>query len=389
MTAPATPHTATTVLNAKPGLAHKLGCAPAWRIYVLPVLAFNTLIALGLTLAGSHTLGLNMLYSQAIGCSISALIGLGVRVLINDWRTQARRLVLIVPVAVLLGTLMGSGLADTLSNQRSLSLWATLPRQFWGTLVLSLVASAVMTYFFVSRAQLAAEREAAKAAQQQAAEARLKLLESQLEPHMLFNTLANLRVLIALDPQQAQAMLDHLIAYLRSTLSASRASEHTVAQEFERLHDYLSLMAVRMGPRLRFSFDLPPNLASCAVPALLLQPLVENAIRHGLEPQVQGGHVQVRAQRLGQHLRLTVVDDGVGPGLHWDALAHLGDGGATHAASLDDSGGFGLQQVRQRLHALYGDQAALEIVAASPTGTRASVQFPLKQWIKSPPPPQP
>ncbi len=376
MTASTPPHTETAIPSVRPGISRRPWFAPAWRGYVLPVLVFNTLIALGLTLLGSHTLGLNMLYSQAIGCSISALIGFAVRVLISNWRTQARRLVLIVPVAVLLGTLAGSGLADALSNQRSLSLWATLPRQFWGTLVLSLVAGAVMTYFFVSRAQLAAEREAAKAAQRQAAEARLKLLESQLEPHMLFNTLANLRVLIGLDPTQAQAMLDHLIDYLRSTLSASRASEHTVAQEFERLRDYLSLMAVRMGPRLRFSFDLPPDLVSCSMPALLLQPLVENAIRHGLEPQMQGGHVQVRAQRLGQQLRLTVVDDGVGLGQNLDAVARSADTSAADSGSL---GGFGLAQVRQRLRTLYGAQAALEIAAASPIGTRASVQFPLNQ----------
>lgn len=90
-----------------------------------------------------------------------------------------------------------------------------------------------------------------------AAEARLKLLETQLEPHMMFNTLANLRVLVATDPPRAQEMLDHFIAYLRATLGASRAALHPLADEFARLQDYLALMAVRMGPRLDYTLELP------------------------------------------------------------------------------------------------------------------------------------
>src|SRR5690606_22156517 len=125
-------------------------------------------------------------------------------------------------------------------------------------------------------------------AQRQASEARLRLLESQLEPHMLFNTLANLRALIGSDPPRAVEMLDRLNAFLRATLAASRsaagAQRHTLRDEFARLDDYLALMAVRMGPRLRVVLSLPEPLADCPVPALLLQPLVENAIRHGLEP---------------------------------------------------------------------------------------------------------
>src|SRR5690606_21211369 len=141
-------------------------------------------------------------------------------------------------------------------------------------------------------------------------EARLKLLEAQLEPHMLFNTLANLRALIAVDPQRAQEMLDHMIAYLRATLDASRATSHPLAAEFERLRDYLALMAIRMGPRLAFQLELPPALAAQPVPTLLLQPLVENSIRHGLEPQVQGGRIKVTARQEGEALVLEVLDTG-------------------------------------------------------------------------------
>src|SRR4029078_471767 len=133
-----------------------------------------------------------------------------------------------------------------------------------------------------------------------------KLLETQLEPHMLFNTLANLRALIGADPRQAQVMLDHMIAYLRATLNASRSTTHSLQAEFDRLRDYLELMAIRMGPRLEYSLQLPPELEHTRVPALLLRPLVENSILHGLEPKVEGGRIAVSARREGNQLVLEV-----------------------------------------------------------------------------------
>ena len=110
---------------------------------------------------------------------------------------------------------------------------------------------------------------------------------------MLFNTLAHLRVLIKLRPDD-QAMLDELIAYLRATLQSSRSTSHSLAEEFARLRDYLGLMKRRMGERLRVELDLPEDLAALPVPPLLLQPLVENAIKHGLEPHVEGGLLRVQ-----------------------------------------------------------------------------------------------
>ncbi len=194
---------------------------------------------------------------------------------------------------------------------------------------------------------------------------------------MLFNSLANLRVLIALDPTRAQAMLDHLIAYLRATLTASRATQHPLADEFDRLRDYLELMAVRMGPRLQYTLDLPEALRQVPVPPLLLQPLVENAIRHGLEPQVAGGHISVRASvqpmapgtpqaTARQYLALEVTDTGVG----LDHASHTPDTTATNTH-------FGLAQVRERLATLHGSAGTLDLIAASAGGTSASVRFPL------------
>ena len=176
---------------------------------------------------------------------------------------------------------------------------------------------------------------------------------------MLFNTLANLRVLIGVDPQRAQDMLDRMVAYLRATLAASRASNHPLEREFDRLRDYLELMSVRMGPRMRYTLDLPADLANLNVPALLLQPLVENSIKHGLEPKLEGGSITVRAQRAGSTLTLLVSDTGVG----FDAQTALTDG-------------FGLVQVRERLAAAYGEKGSVERNSTPGQGTTVLLHLP-------------
>ena len=349
-----------------------------WR-WLLTSASLNTLIGLALTLAdtghsdGLQTLGLNLLYSQCIGLAIWGLIDLGRLALTPDEPRQWRRLFGIVPVGVVLGYLGGTLAGDTLLGKPGQGMAVLQSGQGLGLLLMSLAVGAVCTHYFMSQARLASVREEAarasaqaEAAQRQAAESQLKLLQTQLEPHMLFNTLANLRALVSLDPARAQTMLDHLIAYLRATLGASRATLHPLQDEFDRLADYLALMAVRMGPRLAFTLDLPDALRAAAVPPLLLQPLVENSIRHGLEPKVAGGSINVQAQMQGNRLSLTVTDTGLG----WDT--------AKPPAATTLTSGFGLTQVRERLHTCYGAEGAIEIVAIPSGGTRVSVSFPLK-----------
>ena len=180
---------------------------------------------------------------------------------------------------------------------------------------------------------------------------------------MLFNTLANLRVLVQHDTPRALEMLDHLNAYLRATLSASRSTQHPLRAEFDRLRDYLALMAIRMGQRLAYTLDLPEDLADHPVPTLLLQPLVENSITNGLEPQVAGGHISVQARRVGGRLVLRVSDNGAG--LQTPTTPH--------------SSGFGLAQVRERLATAYGADGALEMIATPEGGTAACITFPLQK----------
>lgn len=330
--------------------------------HALGALGLNSLIALALSIFDAHSLFPNMVYSQCIGLSIWALIEGSLQWLVTDWSQQWRRLVVLVPLAVVSGYLIGTLTADTLLHTDSLVYLAEEPRKFWGLLVMSLGVGIAMTYFFLSRAQLAAERQRTEVAQRLAAQSRLKLLEAQLEPHMLFNTLANLHMLIGADPGRAQTMLDHLIAYLRATLSASRSADHTLEQEFARLRDYLELMAVRMGARLQFRLDLPAPLRTLAVPPLLLQALVENSIVHGLEPKVEGGSIVISARLDGELLCLEVADTGLG--IDADATPQEGKG-------------FGLSQVRERLSTLYGALGTMNFVAAQAGGTVATITFPV------------
>jgi hypothetical protein len=274
------------------------------------------------------------------------------------WPTMAA----IVFAGALAGYSVGNAIANRITGLNSPGLLDSDIRQAVGILLLSLIPGALGTYFFYSRGMLAKTEAMAQTAQRQAAENQLRLLESQLEPHMLFNTLANLRVLIGVDPPRAQRMLDQLIAFLRATLSASRASMHPLSAEFGRLSDYAALMQIRMGERLKARFELPAELAALQVPPLLLQPLVENAIQHGLEPHVDGGCLLVSAAREGDMLVLGVRDTGVG---------------------LDPARGtdtrFGLQQVRDRLATLYGPAASLVLEPATDAqgGTVARVRIPM------------
>ncbi|TXT34261.1 MAG: histidine kinase [Comamonadaceae bacterium] len=334
----------------------------------LQAAAFNTAIALGITAFGVHDFISNLVYSQSIGLSIWLLVDMGQYKLIPDYPTQWRRLFWLVPLCVVAGYLAGTGLAGKLMSHSGFDDWVNHPRKAFGFLLVSLAAGGVITYFFFSRLQLASAREAmaqtqaqAEAAQRQATEFQLKLLQSQLEPHMLFNTLANLRALIHHNPAQAQHMLDHLVAYLRATLSSSRTTLHPLQTEFDRLRDYLELMAVRMGPRLSYVFDLPSELASVPVPALLLQPLVENAIQHGLEPKIEGGNITVQARLEGPTLILEVHDTGVG------------------LPAGECPAGFGLTQVRERLATLYGAQATIEFIACHAFTTGVRVTFPYQK----------
>jgi sensor histidine kinase YesM len=192
--------------------------------------------------------------------------------------------------------------------------------------------------------------------EKQLAEAQLRLLQAQIEPHFLFNTLANVVSLIEPAPAKAQLMLENFIHYLRGSLAASRTINGTFSQEKKLLTKYLELLKIRMGERLHYSIDIDERILDEPLAPMLLQPLVENAIKHGLEPKVEGGSIQLVARKLNKGIEITVEDNGLG-------FQPKGDSG------------IGLENLRQRLEVLYDGKASLNITDRKP-GTAVTIQIP-------------
>ena len=224
-----------------------------------------------------------------------------------------------------------------------------------GSLLLALLINFVIYQLFAARArQVLAEK--------QAAEARLRLLQGQIEPHFLFNTLANVVSLIDHDAAKAKQMLETFTDYLRSSLASLRRDDTNLGSELDLVRAYLDLLKARMDDRLRFSIEGDHALRDARLPPLMLQPLVENAIHHGLEPKLEGGHIHVRAQRDGLGLVLQVADDGLG----------------LNAPTRRGGAGMALANLRERLQALYGDSASLTLTPTYP-GTLATLRVPFEQ----------
>ena len=306
---------------------------------LLAVAAFNTVIAVLLTLVGyGGSFGENLVFSQCIGLSVLVLIHLGWRALWPGRRPPTLPFIALIAGAVVAGWLGGSFIASL-----ALGVPWTAGRNAWAALAVTVVAGVAGTWFFWSRHR-AAEME------RQRIEAQLKTLQAQIEPHFLFNTLANLDALIQTDPARARAMLGHLNAYLRATLAATRRETSTLAEEFALLRGYLEVQRIRMGERLRFSLDLPEPLAQADLPPMLLQPLVENAIKHGIEPKVEGGEVKVSAREDKGRLLLEVADNGRG-------VRGTSSDGRGSASGIEDGNtagtGVGLANVRERLAAAF------------------------------------
>jgi sensor histidine kinase YesM len=233
-------------------------------------------------------------------------------------------------------------------------------------IIFTVLVGGLALHYFATREQLSKEAAARSEAQRLAVESQLRLLRAQLEPHMLFNTLANLRSLVRADSAQAERMIDQLITYLRSALAASRTESTTLSGEFTQLRAYLDIMSLRMGPRLSYQMELPATLEEIAVPPMLLQPLVENAIKHGLEPKVGPGRIDVIARATDGAIEISVVDSGLG-------LSHDHD---SSGSTDSETSSYGLRHVRERLRAIYGAKASLTLQARAPSGVSAVVSIP-------------
>ena len=193
----------------------------------------------------------------------------------------------------------------------------------------------------------------------QMTQARLQSLRAYIEPHFLFNTLANVHRLYRTEPGRGRAMLANFVAYVCAVLPQMRQDHTTLRQDVELARAYLGVLQVRMGARLRVNFDVPDNLAALPFPPLALATLTENAIKHGFNPVPDGGAIEITARLVYGQLIVGVADTGAG--FHNES----GTGG-------------GLANLRARLAALYGDRASLELEANVPRGIRATISIPMQ-----------
>jgi hypothetical protein len=309
-----------------------------------------------------------LVFFESVGLTMVACVVLLRRQRRLERLAAGTRWLLIGVIAIPTGYLLGHQIAFLLLGE-PLRL-AGFHRVSVGPLLFLVLAGGLGLRHFAIREQLAREAATRAEAQRLAVEAQLRLLRTQLEPHMLFNTLATLRGLVREDADRAETMIDRLIVYLRGTLGASQTDSVPLGREFAQLRAYLEIMALRMGPRLSWRLELPAALEDTPVPPMLLQPLVENAIRHGLEPKVGPGHVEVVARATEAGIEVRVDDDG------------LGLAGQDPAASQDacpagaESSGYGLRHVRERLRAVHGPGARLELERRHPAGARSIVFLP-------------
>jgi LytS/YehU family sensor histidine kinase len=190
-------------------------------------------------------------------------------------------------------------------------------------------------------------------------EARLQVMRAQIEPHFLFNTLANVKRLCQTDSDRGLQMLDNLVLYLRAALPRMREAQTTLGQEAELVGAYLAVLQIRMGTRLRYSIDIPTEVRQQPFPPMMLLTLVENAIKHGLNPSPFDGAIAIHAEIVGHVLSIRVADSGIGFGV-------AATGGT----------GIGLANTRARLTALYGDGAELALHGNEPTGVIAVITLP-------------
>src|SRR5215831_5505131 len=268
----------------------------------------------------ARVLWINFLFANCIGYLIHLGFSLSHRLLGDSLHrlSFAKRTIYYSAVSIA-GVFGGYWLGFTLLSWDSERQWIFSAQGAITILLLSLMISGILATVFYARerqakseAEFQSERARVAAAERSTKVAELKLLQAQVEPHFLYNTLANVISLIDANPDLAKRMVERLIDYLRRAALAATAAEATLGGQIDLLRAYLDLIVLRMGSRLGYKIDVPADLASLALPPMLLQPLVENAVKHGVEPATRAGEVTVTARRDGDAVVLTVEDDGLG-----------------------------------------------------------------------------
>lgn len=334
---------------------------------LLLVAIYNTAIGLFLTALTRYSLAVNLIYAHCIGTCIYCTVR-GPGLLHGQTRVEWRHGLIGIP----LGFAVGFAVA-TWAN--GMTIVAVLQRDMDAVTIGAITATlfgVLGTWHFrdearIREARAEAEAERLRRIEQEAlaASTQLALLQAQIEPHFLFNTLSNVVGLIETDAPTARKMLIDLTALLRTSLTRTRKPVVTLAEELDLLRAYLGIMAVRMGTRLDWRIEAAPDTLGAQLPPLLVQPLVENAIRHGLEPKAEAGRLNIRCRRDEDMIDIEVSDDGLG-------------------TCGDISEGTGLANVRQRLAATCGDQSTLSLKTNPGGGVIAHLRLPCRAHEPAP-----
>lgn len=327
---------------------------------LLLLLLSTTLVALLFSFIQRSPLQYNLIYLLSIGLAIF-LIAWGVALVRRDYRKASVNLIIATPLGSIIGVIVGSYLSGSSPQQ----LLIEESQVLLAAAVSAILLGGAIAYYFYVRSRIVEDNrrlheESLNRArnEQHAAESELRLLQAQIEPHFLFNTLSNIHGLIDHNPATAKNMLENLTRYLRASLHRSRDESSTLGQEAALLQAYLAIQAIRMGERLRYVVSIPAELQGIALPPLLIQPLVENAVRHGIEPKLEGGTLTVLARRKEERLLVAVIDTGQG-------------------LQAGSSVGVGLKNVRQRMRALYGEEGGFRLKHNAPSGVRVILSLPI------------
>jgi hypothetical protein len=351
-----------------------------WQFFrnrIVFTIGLDTFIALLITMLEPRWSGflINFIFGQCIGFSILTLISFiyfpASRSFKIHYLGQITIYFVLVPIGIVGGAILGAFITGRTVSPFDTGSKISLGHFQWLNwavpVVFSIIAAVIAYLYNIGRALIAEREKRAEQAERTAVEAQLKVLQAQIEPHFLFNTLATLDALIVTDRDGARAMLQHLIKYLRAALSHSRSDKATLGNEVDLLKAYLAIMALRLPNRLQTKFDCDAECLKLVFPPMLLQPLVENAITHGIEPAKAGGTIAVLARCADGTLDIAVEDSGVG----------LGN-------SPTAGTGAGTENVRRRLESLFGSNATLELEPLAPHGTRSRIRVPLDLLAKAP-----
>jgi sensor histidine kinase YesM len=324
----------------------------------------SVLIAVFLTVVGiSKPFLSNLIMSLSIGISMCTLVTL-MFWLIKPKLDERLSVVLTLIAGIVGGMAIALQIGPFILRRFFSVVIGAGSNNLFQTVILAFVIGGAVSYFFYSKARLKAVREAAEqeridrlSSEKEALEAKLRLLQAQIEPHFLFNTLSNVLSLIDTEPAKGKSMLIDLTRYLRTSLSRTLPETTTLGQEIEMIEAYLNIQKNRMDERLNFTIELPDALRQHPLPPMLIQPLVENAIKHGLEPKIDGGTITIKATGKDGLLRVEVVDTGIG-------------------FSAYQKNGVGIANVKERLQLLYGEKGCLTLEENKPSGVRAIIEVP-------------